>query len=89
MSKPTLNHVSVIKCSQIKKHYRNASIIGVGSPVHGFSNFFVLRPIFLKFFYAIPQARNQWCRRRGCRVCKSTPKSFDLVKIRAKSLKIR
>jgi len=27
----------------------------------------------------------QWCRRRGC---KRTPKSFDLSKIRAKSLKI-
>jgi len=38
MSKPTLNHVSV-KCSQIKKHCRNVSIVGVGSPVHGFSNF--------------------------------------------------
>ena len=30
-------------------------------------------------------ARDQWCRRRGC---KRTPKSFDLSKIRAKSLKI-
>jgi len=30
----------------------------------------------------------QWCRRRGCRECKRTPKSFDLVKIREKSLKI-
>ena len=31
-------------------------------------------------------ATGQWCRRRGC---KRTIKSFDLVKIRAKSLKIR
>jgi len=30
-----------------------------------------------------------WCRRRGCRWYKCTPKSFDLVKIRTKSLKIR
>jgi len=30
---------------------------------------------------------HHWCRRRGCRGCKRTPKSFDLVKIRAKSLK--
>jgi len=29
---------------------------------------------------------SQWCRRCGC---KRTPKSFDLSKIRAKSLKIR
>jgi len=29
-----------------------------------------------------------WCRRRGCRGCKRTPKSFDLLKIWAKSLKI-
>jgi len=28
---------------------------------------------------------NQWCRRRGC---KCTPKSYDLLKIRAKSLKM-
>jgi len=31
----------------------------------------------------------QWCRRRGCRGCKSTPKSFDLWKIRAKCEWIR
>jgi len=31
----------------------------------------------------------QWCRRRGCRWCKRTPKSFDLVETRLKSLKIR
>jgi len=30
----------------------------------------------------------QWCRRLGCRGCKRTPKSFDLLKIQAKSLKI-
>jgi len=30
----------------------------------------------------------QWCRRRVCRRCKRTPKSFDLLKIREKSLKI-
>ena len=30
-----------------------------------------------------------WWTRRGCRVCKRTPKSFDLVKIREKFLKIR
>jgi len=30
-----------------------------------------------------------WCRRRGCRVCKCTPKNFDFLKIWAKSLKIR
>jgi len=29
-----------------------------------------------------------WCRRRGCRGCKHTPKSFDLSKIQRKSLKI-
>jgi len=39
MSKPSLNHVSVIKCSQIMKRCRNASIIGISSLVHGFSNF--------------------------------------------------
>jgi len=27
-------------------------------------------------------------RRRGCRVCKRTPKSSDLLEIRSKSLKI-
>jgi len=31
---------------------------------------------------------NQWCRNLGCRACKSTPKSFDLLKIWAKSLKM-
>jgi len=30
---------------------------------------------------------SHWCRRQRCRGCKCTPKSFDLVKIRAKSLK--
>jgi len=34
MSKPSLNHVSVIKCSQIRKSCRNSSIIGVGSLVN-------------------------------------------------------
>ena len=29
----------------------------------------------------------QWCRRRGCRGCKRTPKSFDLSTIREKSTK--
>jgi len=29
-----------------------------------------------------------WCRRRGCRRCKRTPKTHDLVKIRTKWLKI-
>jgi len=32
-----------------------------------------------------PYHRFQWCRRRGC---KHTPKSFELLKIWAKSLKI-
>ena len=32
--------------------------------------------------------QTQWCRRWGCRGCKFIPKSFDLSKIRAKSLKI-
>ena len=50
MSKPSLNHVPDIKCSQIRKRFRNASIIGVSSLVHGFSNFFVLRPILNKYF---------------------------------------
>ena len=31
----------------------------------------------------------QWCRRRGCRGSKGTPKNFDLLRIWAKSLKIR
>ena len=31
--------------------------------------------------------RRHWYRRRGCRGCKRTPKTFDLVKIRANSLK--
>jgi len=30
----------------------------------------------------------QWCRRRDCRGYECTPKSFDLLKIWAKSLKI-
>jgi len=30
----------------------------------------------------------QWCWRWGCRGCKCTPKSFDLLKIWAKALKI-
>jgi len=32
-------------------------------------------------------ALSQWCRRRGCRGCKHTPESFDLLKNWAKSLK--
>ena len=32
---------------------------------------------------------DHWCRRRGCRGCNRTPKSFVLVKIREKSHKIR
>jgi len=31
---------------------------------------------------------DHWCRRRGYRGCKRTPKSFDFVKIRAKFFKI-
>jgi len=34
MWKPSLNHVSVIKCGQISKSWRNASIIGVSSLVN-------------------------------------------------------
>ena len=34
-------------------------------------------------------ATYQWCRSWGCRGWKRTPKSFDLPKIRKKSLKIR
>jgi len=45
MSKPSLNHVSVIKCSQTRKRCWNASIIVVSSLIHGLSNFFILRPI--------------------------------------------
>jgi len=52
MFKLSLNHVLVIKCGQIRKRCGNASIIGVSSLVHGFSNFFkkvffhaTLRPI--------------------------------------------
>jgi len=30
----------------------------------------------------------QWCKGQGCRGCKSTTKSFDLLKMRSKSLKI-
>jgi len=30
-----------------------------------------------------------WCRKRGCKRCNRTPRSFELVKIRAKSTKIR
>jgi len=33
MSKPSLNHVSVTKCSQIRKSCLNSSIIGVSSLV--------------------------------------------------------
>jgi len=32
---------------------------------------------------------NQWCWRWGCRDCKRTPKSFDLLKIWEKALKMR
>ena len=46
----------------------------------------------LKFLRRTTQKRlaihTHWCRRRGCRGCKRTPKSFDLLKIWAKSLKI-
>jgi len=58
MSKPSLNRVSVTKCSQIRKRRRTASIIGVSSLVHDFSNFFVLRPILNKLFMRPTQARN-------------------------------
>jgi len=34
MSKPSLNHVSIIVCSQIRKICRNASIIGVSNLVN-------------------------------------------------------
>ena len=33
--------------------------------------------------------QSHWCRRRRCRGCNRTPKTFDLVKIWAKSLEIR
>jgi len=52
MSQPSLNRVSVIKCSQIRKRCRNLSIIGVSSLVHDFSKFFILRPIYKKKFHA-------------------------------------
>jgi len=32
---------------------------------------------------------NQWCRSSGCRGCVYTPKNSNLLKIRAKHLKIR
>jgi len=35
MSKPSLNHVSAIQCSQIRKHCRNASIFSVSSLTKG------------------------------------------------------
>jgi len=31
MSKPSLNHVSAIQCSQVRKRCRNANIVGVNS----------------------------------------------------------
>ena len=40
-------------------------------------------------YYAVAHIVTHWCRRRGCRECKHTSKSFDLVKTfnnRAKSL---
>jgi len=54
MSKPSLNHVSVIKRSQISKRCRNASIFGVSSFVYGFSNFFVVRPFKKSFCLCDP-----------------------------------
>ena len=36
----------------------------------------------------VPGSVTQWCRRRGCRGCKRTPKSFDLVKIHGNPSKI-
>jgi len=41
------------------------------------------------FFVTIQRFHDQWCGRWGCRGWKRTPKSFDLLKIRTKSLKIR
>ena len=41
------------------------------------------------FYYsAVAHILTHWCWRRGCRKCKHTPKSFDLLKILAKSFKI-
>jgi len=42
------------------------------------------------FYYsAVAHILTHWCWRWGCRECKHTPKSFDLLKILAKSFKIR
>ena len=40
-------------------------------------------------YSAVAHILTHWCRRRGCRECKHTPKSFDLVKTLAKSFKRR
>ena len=45
-------------------------------------------PHYNEAFWNDVCSTNQWCRRRGCRECKRIPRSFDLLKIRAKSVEI-
>jgi len=49
VSKPSLNHVSIIECSQIRKRCRNARIIVV-SLVHGFLTVLFYDPFQKSFF---------------------------------------
>jgi len=40
MSKPSLNHVPAIQCSQIRKHRLNADVFSVSSVAKGSTNTF-------------------------------------------------
>jgi len=66
MSKPSLSHVSVIKCSHTRKRCRNARFIGVSGLVHGFSDFCVLRP-------NLAQVTSKILNKSGNGGCNATP----------------
>jgi len=75
---------------------------GYGAPVQNQKSSFCLHLIFQLYSSGWKQQlpdmscrvykslqKKHWCRRWGCRVCKRTPKTIDLLKIWAKSLKIQ
>ena len=53
-----------------------------------FSSTWTYSRIFQSLLQKLHYAQKHWCRRRGCRGYQCTPKTFHVVKIRAKSLKI-
>jgi len=66
MSLPSLNHISTIQCSQVRKRYRNASIIDV-SGLFNQSNLIMERTALIYLTKQIPTGRSRIS--EVCSVC--------------------